>query len=106
VYLALLIIFLTIAQAEEGIGHVEPVKVVAEEIGYGFIGGVSAISSVPTRYRVSALAVLVVWDRARAPADSCTSPTLLMGRLTAGNGCRGFAIRQVSPADAVLTRFG
>ena len=55
-----LIIFLTIAQAEEGIGHVEPVKVVAEEIGYGFIGGVSAISSVPTRYRVSALAVLGV----------------------------------------------
>ena len=37
-----LIIFLTIAQAEEGIGHVEPVKVVAEEIGYGFIGGVAA----------------------------------------------------------------
>jgi sodium/hydrogen antiporter len=38
----LLIIFLTIAQAEEGIGHVEPAKVVLEEIGYGVVGGVVA----------------------------------------------------------------
>src|SRR4029450_7237502 len=38
----LLIIFLTIAQAEEAIGHVEPLKVIAEEIGYGAIGGVVA----------------------------------------------------------------
>src|SRR5215211_4563641 len=38
----LLLIFLTIAQAEEGIGHVEPVKVVLEEIGFGVIGGVVA----------------------------------------------------------------
>jgi sodium/hydrogen antiporter len=38
----LLIVFLTIAQAEEGIGHVEPVKVVLEEIGYGVVGGVVA----------------------------------------------------------------
>ena len=38
----LLIIFLTIAEAEEGIGHVEPVKVIAEEIGFGVIGGIAA----------------------------------------------------------------
>jgi NhaP-type Na+/H+ or K+/H+ antiporter len=38
----LLIIFLTIAQAEEGVGHVEPVRVVLEEIGFGVIGGVAA----------------------------------------------------------------
>jgi NhaP-type Na+/H+ or K+/H+ antiporter len=38
----LLIIFLTIAQAEEGIGHIEPVRVVTEEIGFGAVGGVAA----------------------------------------------------------------
>ncbi|HXP14011.1 MAG TPA: cation:proton antiporter, partial [Actinomycetes bacterium] len=38
----LLIIFLTIAQAEEGVGHIEPLKVVAEEIGFGVVGGVAA----------------------------------------------------------------
>jgi NhaP-type Na+/H+ or K+/H+ antiporter len=38
----LLIVFLTIAQAEEGIGHVEPVKVVLEEIGFGAVGGALA----------------------------------------------------------------
>jgi sodium/hydrogen antiporter len=38
----LLIIFLTVAQAEEGVGHVEPLRVVLEEIGFGAIGGVLA----------------------------------------------------------------
>jgi NhaP-type Na+/H+ or K+/H+ antiporter len=38
----LLIVFLTIAQAEEGIGHVEPVKVIVEEIGFGVAAGVAA----------------------------------------------------------------
>jgi NhaP-type Na+/H+ or K+/H+ antiporter len=38
----LLLIFLTIAQAEEGVGHVEPVRLVAEEIGFGAVGGVAA----------------------------------------------------------------
>jgi sodium/hydrogen antiporter len=38
----LLIIFLTIAQAEEGIGHVEPLRVITEEIGLGAVGGVVA----------------------------------------------------------------
>ena len=38
----LLIVFLTIAQAEEGLGHVEPVKVVLEELGFGAVGGVVA----------------------------------------------------------------
>jgi sodium/hydrogen antiporter len=38
----LLLIFLTIAQAEEGIGHIEPVRVVAEQIGFGAAGGVVA----------------------------------------------------------------
>jgi len=38
----LLIIFLTIAQAEEGIGHVEPLRVITEEIGFGAVGGVVA----------------------------------------------------------------
>jgi sodium/hydrogen antiporter len=38
----LLIIFLTIAQAEEGVGQVEPLKVVLEEIGFGVAGGVVA----------------------------------------------------------------
>jgi sodium/hydrogen antiporter len=38
----LLIIFLTIAQAEEGIGHVEPLRVITEEIGFGAVGGVAA----------------------------------------------------------------
>ena len=35
----LLIIFLTLAQAEEGIGDIEPLKVVLEEIGFGAVGG-------------------------------------------------------------------
>jgi NhaP-type Na+/H+ or K+/H+ antiporter len=38
----LLIVFLTIAQAEEGAGHVEPVKVVLEAIGFGALGGILA----------------------------------------------------------------
>ena len=38
----LLIIFLTLAQAEEGVGHIEPLRVVAEEIGFGTIGGILA----------------------------------------------------------------
>jgi sodium/hydrogen antiporter len=38
----LLIIFLTIAQAEEGAGHVEPLRVIAEEIGWGAVGGAAA----------------------------------------------------------------
>lgn len=38
----LLIIFLTIAQAEEGVAHIEPLKVVLEEIGFGALGGVAA----------------------------------------------------------------
>ena len=38
----LLIIFLTLAQAEEGIGHIEPLKVVLEEIGFGTVGGIAA----------------------------------------------------------------
>ena len=38
----LLIIFLTIAQAEEGIGHIDPLRVVSEEIGFGAVAGVAA----------------------------------------------------------------
>jgi sodium/hydrogen antiporter len=38
----LLIIFLTLAQAEEGAGHIEPLRVVLEEIGFGTIGGILA----------------------------------------------------------------
>jgi sodium/hydrogen antiporter len=38
----LLIIFLTVAQAEEGFGHLEPLRVVLEEIGFGAVGGVAA----------------------------------------------------------------
>jgi sodium/hydrogen antiporter len=38
----LLIIFLTIAQAEEGGAHVEPLRVILEEIGFGAVGGVLA----------------------------------------------------------------
>jgi sodium/hydrogen antiporter len=38
----LLIIFLTIAAAEEGAAEVEPVWVVLEEIGFGVVGGVAA----------------------------------------------------------------
>jgi NhaP-type Na+/H+ or K+/H+ antiporter len=38
----LLLIFLTIAQAEEGIGHLEPVRVITEEIGVGAAAGVAA----------------------------------------------------------------
>jgi sodium/hydrogen antiporter len=38
----LLIIFLTIAQAEKGVGQVEPVRVVLEQIGFGVIAGVAA----------------------------------------------------------------
>jgi len=34
-----LIIFLTIAQAEESIGHVEPLRVIIEEIGFGAAAG-------------------------------------------------------------------
>jgi hypothetical protein len=67
-------------------------------------GGVSAISSVRTRYRVSTLTVVLSTALARqqilAPRHAPDS------RVTAGSGCRGYARRQVSPADAVLTRFG
>jgi sodium/hydrogen antiporter len=38
----LLIILLTVAQAEEGVGHVAPLRVVLEEIGFGAVGGVLA----------------------------------------------------------------
>jgi sodium/hydrogen antiporter len=38
----LLIVFLTIAQAEEGVGHVEPLRVILEEIGFGVAAGVVA----------------------------------------------------------------
>src|SRR5215211_3961835 len=38
----LLIIFLTIAQTEEGVGQVEPARVVLEQIGFGAIAGVAA----------------------------------------------------------------
>jgi NhaP-type Na+/H+ or K+/H+ antiporter len=34
-----LIIFLTIAQAEESIGHVDPLRVITEEIGFGAAAG-------------------------------------------------------------------
>jgi NhaP-type Na+/H+ or K+/H+ antiporter len=38
----LLIIFLTVAQAEEGVGELEPLRVIVEEIGFGAVGGVAA----------------------------------------------------------------
>ena len=38
----LLIIFLTIAESGEGVAHVEPVRVIVEEIGYGLLGGAVA----------------------------------------------------------------
>jgi sodium/hydrogen antiporter len=38
----LLIIFLTIAEAEEGAAHVEPLRVIAEEIGFGGAAGLAA----------------------------------------------------------------
>jgi sodium/hydrogen antiporter len=37
-----LIIFLTLAEAEEGAAHVEPLRVIGEEIGFGAVGGVVA----------------------------------------------------------------
>jgi sodium/hydrogen antiporter len=38
----LLIIFLTLAEAEEGAAHIEPLRVIAEEIGFGAAGGLVA----------------------------------------------------------------
>jgi sodium/hydrogen antiporter len=38
----LLIIFLTIAEAEEGAAHVEPLRVILEEIGFGAAAGLAA----------------------------------------------------------------
>lgn len=38
----LLIIFLTIAEAEQGSAHVEPLRVILEEIGFGAVAGVAA----------------------------------------------------------------
>ena len=38
----LVIIFLTIAQAEESVGDVEPLLVIAEEVGFGVLGGLVA----------------------------------------------------------------
>jgi NhaP-type Na+/H+ or K+/H+ antiporter len=38
----LLIIFLTLAEAEEGVGNVHPLRVILEEIGFGVAGGVVA----------------------------------------------------------------
>jgi sodium/hydrogen antiporter len=38
----LLIIFLTVAQAEEGVGELEPLRVILEEVGFGAVGGVAA----------------------------------------------------------------
>ena len=43
----LLIIFLTVAQAEEGAAHIHAARVVLEEIGYGALGGVSRASWAP-----------------------------------------------------------
>ena len=42
VCLPLLIIFLTIAQAEEGPGDLEPLRIIAEEVGFGVVGGLVA----------------------------------------------------------------
>jgi hypothetical protein len=42
---AVLIIFLTMAQAEEGIGHVKPLRVVTEEVGFGAAAEASSIWS-------------------------------------------------------------
>jgi sodium/hydrogen antiporter len=38
----LLIIFLSVAEAHEGVGSIDPLKVVAEEIGYGALAGLGA----------------------------------------------------------------
>jgi NhaP-type Na+/H+ or K+/H+ antiporter len=38
----LLIIFLTVAEAEQGAAHVEPLRVILEEIGFGAAGGLAA----------------------------------------------------------------
>jgi sodium/hydrogen antiporter len=38
----LLIIFLTVAEAEEGVGQLDPLRVVIDEIGFGVVGGVAA----------------------------------------------------------------
>ncbi|HEV2870447.1 MAG TPA: cation:proton antiporter, partial [Actinomycetota bacterium] len=38
----LLIIFLTIAEAEEGAVHVEPLRVILEELGFGAVAGLAA----------------------------------------------------------------
>jgi NhaP-type Na+/H+ or K+/H+ antiporter len=38
----LLIIFLTVAEAEQGSAHVEPLRVILEEIGFGAVGGLAA----------------------------------------------------------------
>ncbi len=43
----LLIIFLTIAQAEAGVGHVEPLKVVLEEIGFGLAAALFCLPEFP-----------------------------------------------------------
>src|SRR4029453_4249603 len=39
--------FLTLAQAEEGVGHLEPLKVVLEEIGFGAIRGIAPGAPAP-----------------------------------------------------------
>jgi sodium/hydrogen antiporter len=38
----LLIIFLTVAEAEQGVGQLDPLRVVVDEIGFGVVGGVAA----------------------------------------------------------------
>jgi NhaP-type Na+/H+ or K+/H+ antiporter len=72
----LLIIFLTIAQAEEGIGHIEPLRVVSEEIGFGALGGVAA-------------GALGAWVLRRFGAESWSQPsTRLAATVSPGRTAR------------------
>jgi NhaP-type Na+/H+ or K+/H+ antiporter len=87
VYVPLLIIVLTIAQAEEGVGHIEPLKVVLEEIGFGAIGGVvaGALGAWVLRWFASRGWMEGTWQQINAVATP-----LLAYTVAAGLGGSGF----------------
>ena len=64
----LLIIFLTLAAAEEDSAHIEPVRILLEEIGFGAVGGIVA-------------GVLGAWVLRHAVARGWANPELAADRL-------------------------
>ena len=83
----LLIVFLTIAEAEEGAVHVEPLRVIAEEIGFGAAGGL--VAGALGAWVLRGFAVRGWMDETWKQIDAVATP-LLAYTLSAALGGSGF----------------